>query len=512
MKKLIDRTIRATLGALVLLMIAGCTVGPEYAPPQTEMPDQWGELSGEVDAQATTDMDHTPTNESVSLAEWWLAFDDPMLNSLVERAVHANLDLRAATARVRESRAQRGVVAADLYPAVDATASYSRSRNSDDSFPTSPGASAGEEADLYRAGFDATWEIDIFGGVRRSVEAADADIAVSIEDYRDVLVTLLAEIARNYVELRGSQQRIEIARANLESQRETLEITRARLEAGLISDFDVARAEAQVQLTESQIPSLQNAARQSIHALSVLLAMEPTALVDELSTNRAIPTGPPRVPVGLPSDLLRRRPDVRRAERQLAAATARIGVATADLFPRFSLTGSIGLESSHMSSLGNFSSRFWSIGPSVRWPILDFGRLRSNVDVQNAREQQAFAAYQQIVLNSLREVEDALVTLSTEQAREQRLASAVQSNQRAVELARQLYQHGLSDFISVLQAERDLYESEDALVQSRRTVTTSLVSLYKALGGGWDTQAIIDVEDADANGTAGSRRLQLSQG
>ncbi|MBC7773499.1 MAG: efflux transporter outer membrane subunit, partial [Pyrinomonadaceae bacterium] len=481
---------RAYVGTLAIV-VAGCTVGPDYSQTTTVVPPRWGELPDEntlaSEAEALTSR---PTSGPPSIAEWWTTFHDPALDSLIHRAIGANLDLRAAQARVREARAQRGVVSAELFPTVDARGSYSRSRASENSFTGgSVGTPAGTEGDLYRVGFDASWEIDVFGGVRRNVEAADADIAASIEDRRDVLITLLAEVAQNYIELRGFQRRAAIARTNLETQAETLKITGARVKAGLASDLDVARAEAQVQTTESQIPSLDSAARRSIHILSVLLAKHPTALSEELSAIAPIPAAPPQVPIGLPSDLLRRRPDIRRAERQLAAATARIGVATADLFPRFSLVGSLGLESSQFDSVGDSSSGFWSIGPSVSWPILDFGRIRSNIDVRTAREEQGFVAYERVVLVSLREVEDALVAFMKEQARHRSLNAATESNRRAANLAKQLYQDGLSDFLSVLQAQRDLFESEDAIAQSDLAITTNLVSLYKALGGGWEVEA-----------------------
>jgi multidrug efflux system outer membrane protein len=469
------------LGAALL---GGCKVGPNYAPPQTAVPPAWGELP-QQSAAATAKIASTPTGESASLSDWWTTFDDEKLNSLIERSVGMNLDLRLAVARVREARAQRGVVSADLWPTINTNASASRSRNSENSFGGISGG-PGVESSLYEAGFDASWELDVFGGIQRGIEAADADIAASVEDYRSVLVTLLSEIALNYMELRGSQRQMAIAQANLDVQTETLGITRSRYEAGLVSDLDVARAEAQVETTRSRIPALEASARQSIHLLSVLLAQPPMTLMEELSVEAPIPEAAPEVPVGLPSDLLRRRPDIRRAERQIAAATARIGVATADLFPRFSLTGSFGLQSSQLSTLANSGSSFWSIGPGVRWPILDWGRIRSNIEVQNAREEQALIAYEQTVLTSLREVEDALVAFLREQSRRQSLEKAVASNRRAVDLATQLYQQGLSDFLSVLQAQRDLYASEDAMVQSDLAVSTNLVRLYKALGGGWD--------------------------
>ncbi|MCI0630833.1 MAG: efflux transporter outer membrane subunit [Phycisphaerales bacterium] len=475
--------------AMVGLLLHGCTVGPDYSAPKTDVPQSWGELS----PSAPTNPDGgliTPTASAESVAQWWTTLQDPTLNLLVERAIAGNLDLRLAQARVREARAQRGIISADLVPTVDTFASYSRSRFSENSFTSA--AAPGSEDDLFQAGFDALWELDVFGGTRRNLEAADADIAATIEDRRAVLVTLLAEVARNYTELRSFQRQTAIARANLKTQTDTLDLTRTRFEAGLSSDLDVARAEAQVRTTASQIPAFESAVRQSIHLLSVLTGRKPTALVDEFLVASPIPSVPLQIPIGLPSDLLRRRPDIRRAERHLAAATAQIGVATADLFPRFSLTGSLGLQSSELSNLTDSSSRFWSIGPSVNWPILDFGRIRSNIAVQDARQEQAFVLYEQTVLTSLREVEDALVAFLNEQLRRQSLSGAVASNQRAVNLATRLYEQGLTDFLSVLQAQRDLYVTEAALVQSDRDVITELVSLYKALGGGWEIEAPTD--------------------
>jgi NodT family efflux transporter outer membrane factor (OMF) lipoprotein len=482
--------------------LAACTVGPDYRPPRTTVPPTWGELASAGAASQPSN----PTSDPSPLAEWWTTFHDATLDALVKRAVRANPDLRRAEARVREARARRGVVAADRFPALDAAGSAARSRASANISNAPPGA--GEPSSLYQVGFDASWEIDLFGGVRRSLEAADADVAAGVEDRRDALVSLLAEVARSYVELRGAQRQAAIARANLGAQTETLELTRARLAAGLASDLDVARAEAQVQATAAQIPSLESAARASIHLLSVLLAQQPNALAGELSREAPIPPTPREVPIGLPSDLLRRRPDVRRAERQLAAATARIGVATADLFPRFSLVGSLGLESSTFRDVGDLDSRFWSIGPSVSWPLLDFGRIRSNVDVVDAREEQAAAVYERTVLTSLREVEDALVSFSREQARRRELAGAVDSNRRAVSLADQLYRAGRTDFLSVLQSQRDLYASEDDLVDSDRRVASDLIALYKALGGGWEVEARTNGDLP--RGEPGSRILDLT--
>jgi len=483
------------------LTVAGCTVGPNYHTPETKIPSSFAEQAS------------TPAQASDQFAKWWTTLQDPELNSLIERSVRGNLDLRLAQARVREARAQRGVVKADLYPTVNVSGSYQRSRRSRNVVITPSGGSetqtaASLEGNLYQVGFDASWEIDVFGGVRREVEAANADLAAEIENRRDVLVTLLAEVARNYVELRTSQRQVAIARANLQAQQETLDLTRIRFDAGLVSDLDVARAEAQVQTTASQIPTLEASARKSIHLMSVLLGQEPNALTGELTQETPIPQSPPEVPVGLPSDLLRRRPDVRRAERQLAASTARIGVATADLFPRFSLTGALGLQSSKVSSLTNSGSRYWSIFPGVNWPILDFGRIRSNIAVQNAREEQSLVTYEQTILASLLEVENALVSFSQNQTQREKLAGAVDANRRAVDLANQLYKQGLTDFLSVLQVQRDLFASEDALVQSDRVITSDFVALYKALGGGWEIEASATSEPSQ--GKAGERIIDVS--
>jgi NodT family efflux transporter outer membrane factor (OMF) lipoprotein len=470
---------------IAIFELAGCTVGPDYQRPEVEVPDQFN-------AQ--------PATRTIDVARWWTTFNDPTLDDLIDRAVVSNLDLRLATARLREARALRGVVGADLLPNVNVGGSYTRSRTSENAFdfdqaaagPGSPGfgnlSAPGEDHDLYQAGFDANWELDVFGGVRRSIEAADADIGAAAEDRRDALVTLLAEVARNYVELRGFQRRLEISLANLKTQQDTLDLTKARFQAELISELDVTRADAQVATTASQIPSLEAQRNQAAHRLAVLLGQQPAALLGELlSRDKAsIPTGPDDVPPGLPSDLLRRRPDVRRAERELASATAQVGVATADLFPRFSLTGSLGLQSEEFRDLGNFDSRFYNIGPSVSWPVFDAGRIRSNIKVQDARQEQARVRYEQSVLTALEDVENALVGHGREQERNKSLTRAVDANRRSVEMATQLYDRGLTDFLDVLEAQRALFLSEDALVQSDRTISTNLIALYKALGGGWD--------------------------
>jgi len=479
---------RRVLAAAILagtFALTGCTVGPNYHPPATTTPSAWGELSetGAATSPTTRPASGTP------VVQWWKTFEDPDLNSLIDRAVASNLDLRRAQARVREARAQREFTHADLFPQVNTIGSYSNTHTPLGGFAQSPSGSAPSgigDQNLFQVGFDALWEIDVFGGVRRSVEAADYDLMAAVEDQRDITITLLAEVARNYVDLRGFQRRLTIARENLQAQQSTLDLTKNRLKAGVATDLDVARAQAQVSSTASVIPTLETSARQSIHRLGTLLGSDPMSLSNELTPTKPIPGVPPQLPVGVPSEILRRRPDIRRAERQLAASTARIGVATADLFPKFSLTGSLGLESARSNNLFDYASRYYSIGPSVSWPIFDAGRIRSNIRVQNAREEQAVAVYEQTVLNALGEVEDALVAYSQEEARRRTLEDAAEANRRAVTLAQQLYGAGRTDFLSVLQAQRDLFATQDALVQSTRTVSTNLVGLYKALGGGWE--------------------------
>jgi len=383
-------------------------------------------------------------------------------------------------------------VAADLYPQVDTSATYSRLRSSGTATPIVGGGdatefAAGNEKNLFEAGFDATWEVDIFGRLRRKVQAADADIAVAEWDRRDVLIILLSEVARNYVELRGTQKRIIILKQNIELQRKSLELTRGRLEAGLGNELDVAQAEALLTTTESQVPALEAAVKASIHRLGVLLALGPEALLQELSGEAPIPPPPPVVPVGLPSELLRRRPDIRKSEMQLAAATARVGVAVADLFPTFSMTGFLGLQSAKLEYFVRPDSILWNVGPTISWQVFDAGRIRANIKVQNAREEQALITYQRAVLKSFEDVENALVAYAKEQQRRRSLMAAVDANRRATDISSGLYAEGLVDFLNVLVSQRSLSQSEDELVQSDQRVSTDLVALFKALGGGWET-------------------------
>ena len=474
--------LRAGVTVLALLT-AGCTVGPDFRRPDTPVPATWSEARYEgIDTRRA------------DLARWWEEFNDPVLTGLANRAAGANLDLRLAEGRIREARALRRVAESGAWPAADVRGAYSRSRTSENAFSSSSQGSGGSSStgggnrgqDLFRAGFDSSWEVDVFGGVRRSVESADATVEASIEDRRDVLVTLLGDIARNYIDLRGFQRRLAVAQNNLKAQQESLEITRVRFQAGLANYLQVSQAEAQVNTTAAEIPALEALSKQAAHRLDVLLGIQPGALSAELSTEAPIPALPPQAHVGLPSELLRRRPDIRRAERQLAAANAEIGVATADLYPRFSLSGAFGVQSISASDWFSAPSRFWSIGPTIRWPIFDAGRIRANIEVRNARQEQALTAYEKTVLTAFEDVENALVSYAKEQLRYRSLMDAVVANRRAVAMADELYKNGLIDFLNVLDSQRALYSAESDVAQSEAAMATNLVALYKALGGGWE--------------------------
>jgi NodT family efflux transporter outer membrane factor (OMF) lipoprotein len=461
-----------------LLLFSACTVGPDFKRPEAAVPAQY-ELPA-IDPAAQTS---APTAHEADVARWWAFLNDPVLTSLVERASVSNLNVAAAEARIRQARAARGAVASGLLPSVDVSASASRSRSPVIGVP----GKTGTTNNFFRTGLDASWELDIFGGTRRAVEAADAGIEASLEDRRDVLVTLVAEVALNYTDLRGLQEELRVARENLDAQEKTLDITRRRLAAGFeTTRLDLANAEAQVASTRSAIPGLRAGVRQAIFNLGVLLGREPTALEAELDAATPIPKVPPTVPAGLPSDLLRRRSDIRRAEAQAHQATAQIGVATADLYPRFSLTGALGVSSTQLDSLLEWDRRAWSAGGGVLWPLFAGGRIRAGIAAAEAAADATVIAYRAAVLNALLEVQIALENYAREQERHASLVDAVDANRRAVQMATRLYSEGQTDFLNVLSAQRSLFGAEESLSQSTRTLTTDLITLYKALGGGWE--------------------------
>jgi len=457
---------------MALWLLNGCMVGPNYHPPQPTVPTAWVGVT-----EAPTSETSVATAQQADLTRWWQQFDDPMLTALVEEALKTNLDLQIAETRLRQARALRGVAVGGLWPAGTASSGYQRMNKA--------GVTQGDQ-DFYQAGLDAAWELDLFGGLRRNVESADATIRAATENIRDVQVSLIAEVALNYIQLRGYQQEIAIARNNLKAQRHTSKITHKRLKVGFASALDVANADANVATTESQIPVFESAAKQSIYALSVLLARLPGDLLNRLSPEDNLPSVPAQIPTGLPSDLLRRRPDIRSSEAQLHAATAKIGVAVADFFPKFSLTGTLSWQSNLLRIWWTDASRSFSVGPAITWPIFQGGAIASNVRLQEALREQAFITYQKTVLAAFQDVENALIAFAKEQERYKTVYDSVIANRKAVALSLRLYIEGLTDFLNVLNAQRSLYASEDALVQSQRNIVIDLIALYKALGGGWE--------------------------
>ncbi|HLY74146.1 MAG TPA: efflux transporter outer membrane subunit, partial [Planctomycetota bacterium] len=443
-------------------VLNGCSVGPDYTRPAQATPSGWGE--GEAARISAAQVD---------LARWWTIFADPGLESVIDRALHSNFDLRLAAVRIREARAQYGIVAGAILPEVDASGAVTRSRISQNSIIGQRGFPIYSSS--YNAGFDASWELDIFGGTRRSIEAAGADIDASIEERREVLVSLLGEVARNYVELRGRQRLIAVLESNVNAALETLALTRSRLSGGLATTLDVARAETQLGSVRSQIPPVAAAQKQAVHHLGILLGQEPSALAAELEKASPIPVPPAQVIVGLPSDLVFRRPDLRRGERELAAATARVGVATADFYPKFSLTGSFGLESVSSAEFFTWASRAWSVGPSVRWPIFQGGRIRANVDLQDAKQEEAAISLEKALLVAMGEVEDAMVAYLREWDRHKALEDSVLAADRAARLSDDLYRKGLVNFLDVLEAQRTLFIMQGSLAESDAQVSLNLV-------------------------------------
>lgn len=460
-------------GALALSFLACTVVGEDHEAPQTELPTAWSEAE-RFEAQPA------------ELERWWQRLDDPLLDQLVERAIGEGLDLRSALARVSEARALRGVAASERMPKVDAFGVWEH-RNESETTPFGPFA---PETDITTLGFDATWEVDLWGRVARSVEAADADLAATEEDARDAAVIVAAETARTYVELRAFQLRLEIARRNVSLQEQTLELVSAREAAGLVGERDVAQAATNVEVTRSRLPELETGLRAAENRLAVLLGRAPGTLPPELAAALAAPGAVPRAPtsfaIGVPADLLRRRADVRRAERRLAAETARVGVAEGDLLPRLSLFGSLGVSSDGTDELFESDSVFSGIGPSLRWNLFDGGALRNQLRAQDARAEQALIAWERTVLGALEEAENAMTGFLREQVRRSSLGLAADQARRAVELSRTEYEAGLSDFQSVLSSERALADLEDTLALSDSLVTSRLVVLCKALGGGFE--------------------------
>jgi multidrug efflux system outer membrane protein len=461
---------RAAILLLSSLLLAACAVGPDYKPPETKAAERFDNLDpGTFSPEAT-------------VAQFWTLFEDQTLERLVDDALAANHDLRIALTRVAEARALRGETRLDLAPTVTAAAGYTDQRLADAQL--SPGLP--RDLELYDAGFDAIWELDFFGRIRRGIEASNAELDAAEASLRDAQVIVTAEVTRTYFELRGQQQQLDVARRNVANQRETLELTTVRLEAGRGTELDTSRAQAQLSGTLASIAPLEAAVARSIHRLGVLTGREPGALREVLSPAADLPAIPRIAAVGDPAGLLRRRPDIRVAERELAASTARIGVAVADLFPRVSFTGTVGYVADSFDGLGDSGSDSYLIAPGISWAAFDLGRVRARILASRARNEGDLLRYEQTVLRALEETENSLVTHARARQRLAHAEDAAGASGKAADLARLRFEGGTSDFLQVLDAERTQLEAEDRLAQTRTEAATSLIAVYKSLGGGWE--------------------------
>ena len=496
--------------AAATILLAGCTVGPNFTKPDAKLPGNWCASTCQA---AKASVPSQPTAAPINAA-WWTSFNDPELVALEQRVASSNLDLKVASLRLAESRAERSITAADEYPTVDGNASVTRERASSNGVlglagaidPASSqgtsanGAGAGVAAfpargkgsgiapfNLFQAGFDASWELDLWGRVRREVEAADASVAAQEDARRDLLMSTMAEVARDYVQLRGTQTDYAITMDNLNAAKDIERVTRERKANGLASELDVVQAASQVSAESALLPQLNQQEDETINRLSFLLGEAPGALRTELEAAKPIPPVPPAVPLGIPSDLARRRPDIREAEANLHQATAEIGVAKADFYPSITLSGSASLQSLQFSQLGNWGSRQFAFGPSLSLPIFEGGRLKATLNLRKEQQQEAAINYQRVVLSAWHDIDNALTEYSSQQLRHDELQATVADDQKALQLAQTQYTAGTGSFLQVLDAERSLLSAQQNLTDNTTQISTTLVSLYKALGGGWES-------------------------
>ena len=467
----VGRGVTGIIALVACSSLWACSVGPDYVRPELAVPSTWQEASA--------------GDSSPDLHRWWTTLGDSHLDGLVDRALAGNLDLRQAVSRVDEARALYTVAASARFPLIDAQGDIDHQRASENAI--APGT--GESDTAYDIGVAASWEVDVFGRVRRSVESAEAGMEASEEERRDVLLAVCAEVAATYVDIRTFQHRLQVAYANLDSQREIVELTQARFDDGIASGLDLAQAESVYAETRTELPTIELLLDQSFNRLSVLLGENPGSVRQLLTIFWALPEPPDRLDAGLPVDLVRRRPDIRQAERELAAATARIGIAKADLYPRFTLLGTFAFDSSDVGTLFNGASRAYSVGPAVRWNVFDAGRIRGFIHAEEARTQQALAHYEQTVLQALSEVENALIAFSRLRDEEEGVIDAVRASTRSLDLATELYKDGLADFQNVLDAQRTVLRFQDRLVITEGAILQSVIQLYRALGGGWEGEA-----------------------
>ncbi len=464
----------SAVAALLMFLAAMCAcspVGPDYSPPDSaNLPRTWTR-PGDLDSSSA----------GADLSRWWTICGDPRLASLIERAKAANPGLETARLRIRQARSEYRIMTSRTAPALEAEGAYTTSRRSEHI----TGSTRGTTQDLFDLNLEVAWELDLFGGTRRAIEQADARLAAVRENLHGVQIALLADVAGNYFELRGQQLLLQTSQENIRVQEQTLALARGLLDSGLGNRLDVAQAQTQLELSRSRLPGLQNNIDQAIHRLALLIGEPSSRLMEELSGIGPLPALPPLIPPILPTELLRRRPDIRQAERNLAAANAGIGVAMADLYPKLDLGAVIGLQSIHLADLLQYGSRYWSAGPTINWALFNHGRMRANIELQEAHYEMARTNYRQVVLNALNEVESGLYELFHEQQTYQALAEAVATARHAVELATGRYRSGLTDLSEVLMSERTLFQLQEQLVTSQKKLTIDMVVLYKAFGGGW---------------------------
>jgi NodT family efflux transporter outer membrane factor (OMF) lipoprotein len=467
----------------VLLAFAGCMVGPNYQRPKVSVSPGWGDAG-----------DRRVSTESTTYRDWWRAFNDPVLDRLVARAYRDNLTLQQAGVRVLQARAQLGIAVGEIFPQTQqAIGSVEYYRTSDRAATAAfiPGGTSSAAYWQSQIGAQASWELDFWGKIRRGIQSADASLLATLADYDNTLVTLTADVANTYIALRTAEERIRIARENVKIQEQTLKIVEAKFTYGTVTQLDVEQARTVLFNTLATLPTLETQQRQARDALSVQLGMPPNALGDLLDGPSVIPASPPLVIVGIPADLLRRRPDIRSAELQAVAQSAQIGVAKAELLPAFSLIGNLVLLSTdlgtfRLSDMFRWGSRQVQVGPSVQWNILNYGQITNNVRVQDASFQQLLLAYQRAVLSAQQDVEDNLTAFLRAQDRADLLAKSVTSSRAAVDLAVLQYREGVTDFTTVLTTQQALLNQQDNLASTLGNISTSLVGVYRALGGGWE--------------------------
>ena len=479
------------IAAAIVAVSTGCAMGPNYHVPATPMPASFD--AGPASPPATRPT-QPAIGQPVDIARWWQSLNDPELDSLVERAVRANLDLRIALTRLQEVRAQELVVTGGTLPLIDFAAAAGRGSGSDSTRGRVPGPlhsadnTKGLKEITETAGFDAIWEIDLFGRFTRQIEAARADSQAAFEARNAVLISVVADVARTYSDERDLRQRLAVARQNLATQQQTVGLVTNRFRQGITNELDVALAERELASVQATIAPLQAMVAQADRRIAVLLGELPQDLYRELQQKGNLPGTPEKLETGLPIDLLRRRPDIRQAERELAASTARIGLATANLFPRVALSGAFGFQGQGLGQTPVSEKSIWSLGPTAYWPLLDFGVLDSIIEFQDLRTQELLATYRRAVLLAVEEVENAISNYSAQRNRLDRLNDAVAASERAVSLATQRYDRGLTDFLNVLDAQRQLYGLQDQQAVCHEAVIVQYIALYKGLGGGWESQ------------------------